>query len=189
VRFCAVIDTYEQYGQKLAELKKLQEQIGASDLDQELDEMDVLKCAQMSEFCESLAHSLQIIENPQMRYLLASVSPKMIRQKPRGIRKEGDDPVTFIVAPKLQAGMLKCFQGKYTCLHCTMRLLTFIEKHLKIYSEFQEVSFQPRSQVGFVLVSSTKSVFGRKECLAAKRQGTDAILNLVSLPMFSLFSE
>lgn len=110
--FSAVIDTYEQYGQKLAELKKLQEQIGASDLDQELDEMDVLKCAQMSEFCESLAHSLQIIENPQMRYLLASVSPKMIRQKPRGIRKEGDDPVTFIVAPRLQAGMLKCFQGK-----------------------------------------------------------------------------
>ena len=124
VRFCAVIDTYEQYGQKLAELKKLQEQIGASDLDQELDEMDVLKCAQMSEFCESLAHSLQIIENPQMRYLLASVSPKMIRQKPRGIRKEGDEPVTFIVAPKLQAGMLKCFQGKYTCLDCTCTLST-----------------------------------------------------------------
>lgn len=78
---------------------------------------------------------------------------------------------------------------KSLSLRLNMRLLTFMEKHLKIYSEFQEVSFQPRSQVGFVLVSSTKSVFGRKECLAAKREGTDAILNLVSLPMFSLFSE
>ena len=36
-----------------------------------------------------------------------------------------------------------------------MRLLTFIEKHLKIYSEFQEDLFPPRSQVGFVLVSTT----------------------------------
>ena len=87
--------------------------MAASDLDQELDEMDVLKCAQMSEFCESLVHSLQIIENPQMRYLLATVSPKMVRQKPRGNRTEEDGPVTYIVAPKLQAGMVKFFQGKF----------------------------------------------------------------------------
>ena len=48
---------------------------------------------------------------------------------------------------------------KSLSLRLNMRLLTFIEKHLKIYSEFQEGLFQPRSQVGFVLVSSTKSVF------------------------------
>ena len=66
-------DSYNQYREKLAELKQLQEKIAVSDLDEELDEMDVLKCAQMSEVCESLVHSLQIIENPQMRYLLASV--------------------------------------------------------------------------------------------------------------------
>ena len=89
--------------------------MAVSDLDQELDEMDVLKCAQISEVCESLAHSLQIIENPQMRYLLAAVSPKMARQKLRSNRTEGDEPVTYIVAPKLQAGMVKYFQGKYAC--------------------------------------------------------------------------
>ena len=48
---------------------------------------------------------------------------------------------------------------KSLSLRLNMRILAFIEKHLKIYSEFQEVSFQPRSHVGFVLVSSTKSVF------------------------------
>lgn len=88
--------------------------MAAKDLDQELDEMDVLKCAQMSECCESLVHSLQIIENPQMRYLLATVSPQMARQKPRGSRTEGDDPVTYIVAPKLRAGMVKFLQGTLT---------------------------------------------------------------------------
>lgn len=85
--------------------------MGGSDLDEELDEMDVLRCAQVSEMCESLVHSLQIIENPQMRYLLATVSPKMARQGPQGNRPEGDEPVTYIVAPKLRAGMLKTFQG------------------------------------------------------------------------------
>ena len=73
--------------------------------------MDVLRCAQMSELCESLVHSLQIIENPQMRYLLASVSPKLARQGPRGNRPEGDEPVTYIVAPKLRAGMVKFYEG------------------------------------------------------------------------------
>lgn len=108
-----ILETYDQYRQKLAELKQLQEHMAAKDLDQELDEMDVLRCAQMSEFCESLAHSLQIIENPQMRYLLATVSPKMARQNPRGNRAEGEDSVTYIVAPKLQAGMVKFFQGTF----------------------------------------------------------------------------
>lgn len=107
------VETYNQYRQKLAELKQLQEQMAAKELDQELDEVDVLRCAQMSEFCESLAHSLQIIENPQMRYLLATVTPKMARYiEPRGNRTGEDDPVTYIVAPKLQAGMVKFFQGK-----------------------------------------------------------------------------
>ena len=110
-----MIETYDQYRQKLAELKQFQEQMAGKDLDQQLDEMDVLRCAQLSEFCESLAHSLQIIENPQMRYLLATVSPKMGRQKPRGDRTNGDEPVTYIIAPKLQAGMVKFFQGtQYT---------------------------------------------------------------------------
>lgn len=90
--------------------------MGGSDLGEELDEMDVLRCAQMSEMCESLVHSLQIIENPQMRYLLATVSPKMTRQGPRGNRPEGDEPVTYIVAPKLRAGMLKTFQGNLFCV-------------------------------------------------------------------------
>ncbi|XP_020606708.1 SHC SH2 domain-binding protein 1 homolog B-like [Orbicella faveolata] len=110
-------DTYEQYKQKLAELKQLQEKMGGSDLGEELDEMDVLRCAQMSEMCESLVHSLQIIENPQMRYLLATVSPKMTRQGPRGNRPEGDEPVTYIVAPKLRAGMLKTFQDNTVVEH------------------------------------------------------------------------
>lgn len=85
--------------------------MGGSDLGEELDEMEVLRCAQVSEICESLVHSLQILENPQMRYLLATVSPKMIRQGPRGNRPEGDEPVTYIVAPKLRAGMVKTLQG------------------------------------------------------------------------------
>lgn len=114
-------DSYNQYREKLAELKQLQEKIAVSDLDEELDEMDVLKCAQMSEVCESLVHSLQIIENPQMRYLLASVSPKLVQQGPRGNRPRGDEPVTYIVAPKLQAGMVKFYEDNtvvehYPCL-------------------------------------------------------------------------
>ena len=85
--------------------------MGGSDFGEELDEMDILRCAQVSEICESLVHSLQILENPQMRYLLATVSPKLSRQGPRGNRPEGDEPVTYIVAPKLRAGMFKTFQG------------------------------------------------------------------------------
>lgn len=108
---CFLIDTYGQYKEKLAELKQLQEKMGGSDLGEELDEMEVLRCAQVSEICESLVHSLQILENPQMRYLLATVSPKMTRQGPRGNRPEGDEPVTYIVAPKLRAGMVKTLQG------------------------------------------------------------------------------
>jgi len=38
----------------------------------------------------------------------------MARQKPRGSRTEGDDPVTYIVAPKLRAGMVKFLQGTLT---------------------------------------------------------------------------
>lgn len=85
--------------------------MGGSDFGEELDEMDILRCAQVSEICESLVHSLQILENPQMRYLLATVSPKLSRQGPRGNRPEGDEPVTYVVAPKLRAGMVKTFQG------------------------------------------------------------------------------
>ncbi|XP_015760406.1 PREDICTED: SHC SH2 domain-binding protein 1-like isoform X2 [Acropora digitifera] len=111
-------ETCNQYRQKLAELKQLQEQMAAKELDQELDEVDVLRCAQMFEFCESLAHSLQIIENPQMRYLLATVTPKMARGiEPRGNRTEEDDPITYIVAPKLQAGMVKFFQDDTVVAH------------------------------------------------------------------------
>lgn len=111
-------ETYDQYRQKLTELKQLQEQMSTKELDQELDEVDVLRCAQISEFCESLAHSLQIIENPQMRYLLATVTPKMARHiEPRGNRTEGDDPVTYIVAPKFQARMVKFFQDDTVIAH------------------------------------------------------------------------
>ena len=126
-------DSYNQYREKLAELKQLQEKIAVSDLDEELDEMDLLKCAQMSEVCESLVHSLQIIENPQMRYLLASVSPKLVQQGPRGNRPRGDEPVTYIVAPKLQAGMVKFYEGNQICKeNMVLKLLLVI---LNLYAK------------------------------------------------------
>ena len=106
--------------------------MGGSDFGEELDEMDILRCAQVSEICESLVHSLQILENPQMRYLLATVSPKLSRQGPRGNRPEGDEPVTYIVVPKLRAGMVKTFQGD---LFSVYLLLTEFEVRTISYEE------------------------------------------------------
>ena len=88
-----------------------------ADFEQELDDVDVLKCAQMSEECESLAHSLQIMENPQMRYFLASVSPTAAGRGLKCSRAVGEEPVTFIVSPKLHAGMVKSFAGRANKFH------------------------------------------------------------------------
>jgi hypothetical protein len=106
-------ETYEQYKLKLAELELLRKQMSASDSEQELDDLDVLKCAQKTEECDTLVHSLQMMENPQMRYLLAAVSPaaKAARRKPRGPRPDGESSVTLIVAPKMMAGMVKTLPG------------------------------------------------------------------------------
>lgn len=57
------IDSYNQYREKLVELKQFQEKIVVSDFDEEFDEMDVFKCVQMLEVCELLVYLLQIIEN------------------------------------------------------------------------------------------------------------------------------
>ena len=87
--------------------------MSASDFEQDLDEMDVLRCAEKSEECETLVHSLQIMENPQMRCLFATASPGIpfSLQQPKGPRPEGKTPVTVIVSERLEAKMVKHLPG------------------------------------------------------------------------------
>lgn len=106
-------DNYAQYKRKLAELELLRDQMSASDSDQELDDLEVLKCAMKTEECNTLVQSLQMMENPQMRYLLAAVSPgaKAALTKPRGQRN--DESCALIVADKLMVYMVKDLPGNY----------------------------------------------------------------------------
>ena len=94
--------------------------MGANDSEQEfLDDVDVLRCVQKSDECEALVHSLQIIENPQMRYLLASITPSVsvsgeqaLQQIPaKGPRQPGGLRITMIVAPELKAFMTSTLPG------------------------------------------------------------------------------
>ncbi|KXJ17847.1 SHC SH2 domain-binding protein 1-like B [Exaiptasia diaphana] len=111
-------DNYAEYKNKLLELEKLRDQMATSDSEQELDDLDVLKCALKNEECNTLVHSLQMMENPQMRYLLAAVSPgaKAALTKPRGPRSDAE-PCTLIVAKKLMAYMVKNLSDNTTVEH------------------------------------------------------------------------
>lgn len=105
-------DNYAQYKQKYAELEQLRNQLAAnSDSDSELNDLDVLKCAMKTEECTTLVHSLEMMENSQLRYLLAAVSPgaKAALTRPKGQRN--DEPRTMIVADKLMAHMVKQLPG------------------------------------------------------------------------------
>lgn len=61
------LDTYNDYKQKVADLKKLRKDMAASDSEQELDSSDVLSLAQKTHELENIVKSLQTMENPQMR--------------------------------------------------------------------------------------------------------------------------
>lgn len=106
-----LIDNYTQYKNKYAELEQLRNQLADSDSDRELNDLDVLKCAMTTEECTTLVHSLEMMENSQMRYLLAAVSPgaKAALTRPKGQRNDG--PWTMIIADKLMAYMVKQLPG------------------------------------------------------------------------------
>ena len=106
-------DTYEQYQRELCELNALRERLCTSDFDQDLDEVDVVKCAEKSKECEALVHALQMMENPQMRNLFSLTSPglRSVLMGPSGARPDGGKPVTIIVAQQLEARMVKHLPG------------------------------------------------------------------------------
>ena len=92
--------------------------MGANDSEQEyLEDADVLCCMQKSDECEALVHSLQIIENPQMRYLLASITPSITNEQTlqqrtaKGARAPDGFRITIIVAPQLKAFMASSLPG------------------------------------------------------------------------------
>ena len=73
------LDTYNDYKQKVADLKKLRKDMAASDSEQELDSSDVLSLAQKTHELENIVKSLQTMENPQMRWVyFSSESPQLI---------------------------------------------------------------------------------------------------------------
>ncbi|EDO37070.1 predicted protein [Nematostella vectensis] len=126
-------DAYDDYKKKHAELTQLQDRMAISDPEQELDDLDVLKCAQKTEECEVLVHSLQMMENPHLRFLLAAVSPaaKAALQKPRGYHPEGKPPATLIVTSELKAGMTKSLPGEN---------ILFFVKYEMVVRHFEDLS-------------------------------------------------
>lgn len=95
--------TLNEYKQKVINLKELRKNMSASDSEQELDTSDVFVLAQKTHELEDIVRSLQTMEDPQMRYLLASVNSR----KPAKMGEVRTYPVTLIVAEKLRAKMTK----------------------------------------------------------------------------------
>ena len=144
-----------EYKQKVVHLRELRKNMSASDSEQELDTSDVCILAQKTHELEDIVRSLQTMEDPQMRYLLASASSKK-QAEMGGIRTY---PVTMIVAEKLTAKMTKSLPDE-----------TIIE-HFKSLEEAVECSKMNDSMViyagsynvGTLVLKNSLSVTGNSD--------------------------
>lgn len=114
---------YNTYKRKVSELKKFRKDMAASDSEQELETSDVIKLAQKTHELENIVKSLQTMENPQMRYLLASALK-------RPLEPDRNYPVTMIVAQQLTAKMCKTLPGETIIEHYTS-LEKAVESYVK----------------------------------------------------------
>ncbi|XP_066290298.1 SHC SH2 domain-binding protein 1 homolog A-like [Branchiostoma lanceolatum] len=97
--------TLALYQQRLAELDKFEDRMGAADSDSELDSNDVLECARRHEELDALKRSIQVMENPMMRQTICFRASTTGPGVPKGPRPDGER-VTHLISDKMTVGMV-----------------------------------------------------------------------------------
>ncbi|XP_028392422.1 SHC SH2 domain-binding protein 1 homolog B-like isoform X2 [Dendronephthya gigantea] len=160
--------TLNECKQKSIHLQELRKNMSASDSEQELDTSDVFMLAQKTHEFESIVRSLQTMEDPQMRYLLASVNSKTQDEKGQ-IRTY---PVTMIVAEKLMAKMTKSLSDETVIEH-----FTSLEKAVECINKEDSIVLYPGNyNVGSLVFEHSLAVEGNGDVTVECDEEDDSFL-------------